>query len=374
MVMAAITIIVGAVIGFVTNLLAIVMLFRPWREWRILGVKVPFTPGLIPKRQAEIAKKLGEVVETHLLTEEAVQTVLSRPEWVAEIRSQVMQLLERVLSEERTLGNVLRKISGWTSEQVAFQVERLLSQAFQSVILGLESKQLRDVLSPGLQQGIADRIGVLALEIQKKTAAWLDSTDIKDFISQTIQQMLLNGGMLGKMAVMFVNEEKLTEEMIPHLKKWADSLETLIFIESILYREWDELLHQNAVELLQKFTGRNELDVPAQTEAVWDRLTERMLAADLLILFEKHKDILENIVNTLLVRVQQSSVSWLTYVMRSLQINQIVERQIASFPLPKLEFLVVSIVKKELQMITWLGALLGGLIALVQVLSVMRIE
>ena len=50
---------VASAIGGVTNYLAIRMLFHPRRELRVLGRRIPFTPGLIPKRQPEIADALG---------------------------------------------------------------------------------------------------------------------------------------------------------------------------------------------------------------------------------------------------------------------------------------------------------------------------
>ncbi|MCK4514025.1 MAG: DUF445 family protein, partial [Spirochaetaceae bacterium] len=41
----------GAVIGYVTNYVAIRMLFRPLTERRVFGVRVPFTPGIIPRQR-----------------------------------------------------------------------------------------------------------------------------------------------------------------------------------------------------------------------------------------------------------------------------------------------------------------------------------
>lgn len=41
-------VIVGAVIGGFTNLLAIRMLFRPYKPIHIYGKQLPLTPGLIP--------------------------------------------------------------------------------------------------------------------------------------------------------------------------------------------------------------------------------------------------------------------------------------------------------------------------------------
>ena len=60
--------VLGAVIGFVTNAVAIRMLFRPYREWRFLGVRVPFTPGIIPRQRYKLAESIGQMVSKELLT------------------------------------------------------------------------------------------------------------------------------------------------------------------------------------------------------------------------------------------------------------------------------------------------------------------
>lgn len=65
-------VVVGAVIGGFTNLLAIRMLFRPYKPIHIFGKQLPLTPGLIPKRQDELAKQLGKLVVDHLITPESI--------------------------------------------------------------------------------------------------------------------------------------------------------------------------------------------------------------------------------------------------------------------------------------------------------------
>jgi len=67
----------GGAIALSTNWLALVMLFRPHREKRIFGVKVPFTPGLIPKEQKRLAKSLADVISKRLLTPEVLIEELS---------------------------------------------------------------------------------------------------------------------------------------------------------------------------------------------------------------------------------------------------------------------------------------------------------
>ncbi len=55
-------VVLGAVIGGYTKLLAITMLFRLYKPIYIFGKQMPLTPGLIPKRQDELAKQLGKLV------------------------------------------------------------------------------------------------------------------------------------------------------------------------------------------------------------------------------------------------------------------------------------------------------------------------
>lgn len=68
--------VLGAIIGFVTNSIAIKMLFKPHNEWRLWGLRVPFTPGIIPKKRDELARNIGEMVGTILLNEETLKNQL----------------------------------------------------------------------------------------------------------------------------------------------------------------------------------------------------------------------------------------------------------------------------------------------------------
>jgi len=56
----------GAFVGYITNYIAIRLLF--WPKRRVLGVQ-----GLLPKRKAEIAKRAGEVVNGYLVNSEAIR-------------------------------------------------------------------------------------------------------------------------------------------------------------------------------------------------------------------------------------------------------------------------------------------------------------
>lgn len=62
------TLLVGSCIGYVTNYIAVKMLFRPHTEKRIGNFKVPFTPGVIPKNKPRIARACGNAIAGTLLS------------------------------------------------------------------------------------------------------------------------------------------------------------------------------------------------------------------------------------------------------------------------------------------------------------------
>jgi uncharacterized membrane protein YheB (UPF0754 family) len=90
--------VLGAVIGYVTNAIAIRMLFRPLREIRVLGVRLPLTPGVIPRQRGQLADNIGQMVARELLDEETIRRQLSSAGFQERIRSNVEQFLAELLS------------------------------------------------------------------------------------------------------------------------------------------------------------------------------------------------------------------------------------------------------------------------------------
>ena len=92
----------GALIGYVTNYIAIRMLFRPLRPWRLFGVRLPLTPGIIPAKRGELAQRMGEMVGSHLLTADDVRKTLEKPSFRRELKGAVNDKLGAFL--DRQLG------------------------------------------------------------------------------------------------------------------------------------------------------------------------------------------------------------------------------------------------------------------------------
>ena len=84
---------VGAVIGYFTNMIAVKMLFFPHEEKRIFGWRIPFTPGAIPKGKARLAKAAGKIVQNELFTREDISGKLLTEEVEKPLIDKVMAIL-----------------------------------------------------------------------------------------------------------------------------------------------------------------------------------------------------------------------------------------------------------------------------------------
>ena len=152
----------GAVIGLVTNALAIRMLFRPYREVRVLGLRFH---GTIPRRKTDIARTVSQVVTSELLREEQVAKRLAGPEVRGALRELALALAERYRGRlggsladalgpvrqaalERFLAHLLAEVTGlaerWLAtpegrDTVAGLVERLLDLTPADLLRGEET-------------------------------------------------------------------------------------------------------------------------------------------------------------------------------------------------------------------------------------------
>ena len=91
---------IGAVIGYCTNYIAVKMLFYPRKEIRVFGRRLPFTPGAIPKGQPRLAKAIGTVIENKLLTRADIESKLLSDTAENKVADAVMEKLSGNIREE----------------------------------------------------------------------------------------------------------------------------------------------------------------------------------------------------------------------------------------------------------------------------------
>jgi len=139
----------GALIGYVTNRIAIRMLFRPLRPWHLFGLRVPLTPGIIPAKRGELAEKMGEMVGSHLLTSGDVGLALEKEGFQRELRQAVGEKLDLFL--DRDLGPLATLVPHDFSRRFRELIELLRWKAIRVVFDYLESDPFAERLEAYLQ-------------------------------------------------------------------------------------------------------------------------------------------------------------------------------------------------------------------------------
>lgn len=91
---------IGGIIGWITNYLAIKMLFRPFEPITIPIINFQIQ-GLIPKRKAEIAKSIGETIEKELLSVDEIMNKLitssNKNEIIALLKGKITEIVSEQL-------------------------------------------------------------------------------------------------------------------------------------------------------------------------------------------------------------------------------------------------------------------------------------
>ena len=86
----------GGLIGYLTNALAIRMLFRPLTRKYLFGIPVPLTPGIIPRRRGELARSIGRMVARDLLSTETLRERLDSEAFGRALQEQFRNVREAI--------------------------------------------------------------------------------------------------------------------------------------------------------------------------------------------------------------------------------------------------------------------------------------
>ncbi|MFW6238695.1 MAG: DUF445 family protein, partial [Halanaerobiales bacterium] len=78
-------------VGYLTNVIALKMIFQPYKEKRIFGLRLPFTPGVVARNKDRFSTTMGGFVEEELLNSNAVSELLEGRE--EEITGKLLTLL-----------------------------------------------------------------------------------------------------------------------------------------------------------------------------------------------------------------------------------------------------------------------------------------
>lgn len=287
---------IGAVIGYLTNNIAVKMLFRPLRPIKIGKYTLPFTPGIIPKGQSRLAKAVGVAVGNNLLTEDVFEEKLLSDETIGKMENYIDEFFEKEKESDTTLEELLGMAS--SPEIAAEQIDMAKASITERMTRKVKEANLGAIVS----------------------AAVIDAAKKK--IAGSFLEMMVSDNLLKSIAGYV--EENVDEYIEDHGEEVIG-----------------KMVNDEAENLMSKTIG----EVVTTMDHSRFNWKEILINAYKKVISTKGKEM-----------VQQ------------LNIPKMVEDRVNAMDVLELEELVMSVMKKELNAIVNLGALIGFVMGLLNLL------
>ncbi len=242
--------VLGAVIGYCTNEIAITMLFRPHKPKYLFGHRIPFTPGIIPKEKGRIATSIGETVSKHLMDKET---------------------LEKNLLSDEMIGKVVAGIDSFVAD------------------LNITEDTLRTYICQYIPQEDTDMVvGKLTNEFADRIGEKIKDENLSKGISHKVVEYAI--GQTGKGFLGFLQTDKLVNKLSEP-------------IEKALAKHLDTILKENAREIVLKmaqseidsYMGTQVKDLMLGRESIIEKCKTAIVAAYKAIIAEQLPKMLESI-------------------------------------------------------------------------------
>ncbi len=141
--------VIGAVIGYFTNHIAIKMMFKPLEPVYVFGKQLPLTPGIIPKNKKRIARALGKAVSESLLTESDLAAGFTKPD----VKEKVVNLIFEKLNEEAFKAATAEELA---SEYIGEEKTKKAKKKINNVL----ADKISDAITGFDIEGILQNVGV----------------------------------------------------------------------------------------------------------------------------------------------------------------------------------------------------------------------
>ncbi|MGB3492582.1 MAG: DUF445 family protein [Elainellaceae cyanobacterium] len=389
--------IIGGVIGYFTNDLAIKMLFRPYRAIYLWGRKLPFTPGLIPSNQERLAQRIADTIMGSLLTPEELQNLARRLLSTDRIKAAIFWLLNLALDQiqgandqkvAKIFASILRDIFGDSLPKLIKSLARQddflepqFNQIFDQVLLDFQFNDeqaeqlsawlLTVVLPPdALRQAIVDfltdrNIRVIDESFREKASGtyWVVANlfGLRNTLVRLRTYCLDEREASNKRLAELIRELSLQQR----LQEWVQNLSmqnlpvfTVRQLRKNMHNTLRVYIQKEGADLLQGLSASVQWEQIAMlllnrlrtSDAVTDSLTP--VSKELALILERYleRDLEELVARTIPI----------------LNIDQVIIDRVNATPPRNLETNIQAIVRNELQAIVNIGGILGFTIGVVQ--------
>ncbi len=303
----------GGVIGYITNDIAIRMLFRPHTAKYLFGIHIPFTPGIIPKEKGRIAEAVGGVISENLMNNEVLEKYLLSEEMIEKIKSAVEEF---IATQQKNSETVAQFLEHYLSEEEIDSISQSVNQSI--------TKQTYDKLA---DSSVGEKVAHVAIDHVAKKLTIDGAQELLAGIGGAL------GGIGGMAAGLFGSN--IVAKFLSMLREPA---------EHFLANNINTMLRNNGKEIVSNMV---------------DGEVDNFLSKPVCRLLEGHEAQLAQAVDTIESIYRSVITEHLPKILDSIDISKVVRERINEMDVNETEKLIFQVMDKELKAIVWLGALLG---------------
>lgn len=357
---------IGALIGGMTNTIAIKMLFRPYEAKYLLGKRLPFTPGVIPLRRDEASTKLGNIITGHLLTPEVFEEKLKSPETDRLIMHFIDRQIETIETERLPPSYFLERLSAGLTDKIVHSFNEEIRLKVTEEGQKLYVRTIDDIMPDDALNAVDNKVSHLAYDINEKIIQYISSDKGYRDIYTMVDEFTENRGRIARSIKYVMTKESLTERVQSELLKLIQQ-EKMIDIETrVIEDEYGKLKQSGLSELV---TG-SDLDniLNSIIEVMQQKIDIRQILNTPITDF--NREMFDRFKEKGKFKLKDNFIEYsgknMSKIMNKLQLAEVIKKQIDSFELKKLEDLVMDVANKEFKMIMMLGYVLGGIVGVAQ--------
>ena len=190
---------VGAVIGYFTNDIAIRMLFRPHQPKYFMGIHIPFTPGVIPKEKSRIATSIGKAVSENLMNREVLEKSLLSDDMLTKMEAAIDEFVATQSQNDETIEQFARH---YLSDEDIAAMRHDVTDGIVKMITGkLQDSRLGDSIAhmatehalEKTRNSLAGRLGAdLLMQPLAQPIEKIMAKHINEILQNNSQQMIQN--------------------------------------------------------------------------------------------------------------------------------------------------------------------------------------
>ncbi len=413
---------IGAFIGYATNFVAIKMLFFPRKPYFIFGLRIPFTPGLIPKKRKDLIDKISTVVALKIIDKKEIVKYIYKKknrQFLYEFSEKLINsLLSKKMSSisinykklkiiiEDFLNNNLDDFIRQKLSNIQIDTDYLIYNAF---LMLDKTKTVKNYIENDKIENIKSFIDSITAKSLLNLSNEMDSDEMRELVKRKIKNALdkytddsniLITSFVSMIGPLIEDNERIVDIIINEIKSILLDDKMQCNISKSVYNSLEnEFLNRNieyalkkignlSLDEVRKYVSNkvddffNNFDIKNKIiDGVLNNIDKKKLSFEITALIRltlnryTFYDVLHNFKPDLIEKLPSMSVNNLLFVIKkesdkifNFDIAQIARKKLERFDISEVEDVVLNISKDQFKYINVFGGLLGFLIGITEFL------